>query len=208
MKVSVLNQKGKEVEQIELAKDVFDVVVNKKVLAQYVYSYLSNQRQGNAHTKDRSEVRGGGKKPWKQKGTGRARFGSSRNPIWRKGGVAFGPTNQVNWKKKLTKNFKISAMKNALSFALDNDQLMVVDTIELKDMQTKQALEIKKTLKLKNKFTLVTPNADQNLLRAFSNLKSVKVTNSSDLNAYDIVSGGKIVLLKDSVELISKRLKK
>src|SRR5690606_3656947 len=144
MKAKVYNQKAEEVKSIELNDLVFNKDVNDKVLAQYTYIYLSNQRQGNANTKDKSEVRGGGKKPWRQKGTGRARAGSSRSPLWRGGGVTFGPTSNVNWKKLTTKAFRKNAMRNALSKVAKENLLKIVDEFKLDADKalTKQAVNI------------------------------------------------------------------
>ncbi|CAG1771971.1 partial 50S ribosomal protein L4, partial [uncultured bacterium] len=140
MNLPVFNQKAKKIEEIEVNDSVFNAPVNDKVLAQYVYVYLSNQRESNAHTKDRSEVRGGGKKPWKQKGTGRARVGSIRSPIWKGGGVTFGPTNQTNWKRKLTKSFKAAAFRNAFSKLNKAGLLNIIDGFEIKEPSTKEAV--------------------------------------------------------------------
>ncbi|MDQ6984972.1 MAG: 50S ribosomal protein L4 [Candidatus Dojkabacteria bacterium] len=209
MKVAVYNQKGVELEKMDIDDSVFGVEVNDKVISQYVYSYLSNQRQSNAHTKDRSEVRGGGAKPWRQKGTGRARFGSSRNPIWRKGGVAFGPTNERNWKKKMNKSFLKSAMRNALSSKLATD-MKVVDSIVIdeKSPMTKQALEVKSAFENPNKMTIITAEVNKTLINSFSNIQKSHVRFIGELNAYDILNGGLIVIEKEAVELLNKKLSK
>lgn len=210
MKKEVLDIKGKKINEIDLHDSVFSVEVNHSVISQYVYSYLSNQRQGNAHTKNRAEVRGGGKKPWKQKGTGRARFGSSRVPIWRKGGVAFGPRNTVNHKKGITKNFRKAALRHILTDILKSDLIKIVDQVRLEaDRLTKQAELIIKHFSEGNKrFTVVTSEKKDDVINAFSNIKGAKVITAKDLNGYDLVAGGSILFEKDAIEYINNKLQK
>lgn len=211
MKKTVLDIKGKKVSDIDLSDSVFAIEPNALVISQYVYSYLSNQRQGNAHTKNRAEVSGGGKKPWKQKGTGRARFGSSRVPIWRKGGVAFGPRNTVNHKKHLTKNFKKAALRNILSEICRLDLVHVVDSIKIeKDSQlTKQASTIKDTFaKEQKRFTIITSEKKEQVMNAFANINGVSIITAKDLNGYDLVAGGTILFEKDAIEYINSKLVK
>lgn len=206
MKADLYNQKGKKVGTLEVTDGIFAATPNETVLAQYVYSYLSNQREGNAHTKDRSEVSGGGKKPWRQKGTGRARFGSSRNPIWRKGGVAFGPRNEVNWKKKITKKLKSNAIRSAFSKLTDNKMLNFVEAVKLdsKKPLTRQALDIINSFENPKKVTVITAEVNKELVNAFSNLKNHKVVLVKDLNAYDVLTGGKILIEQEALEYINK----
>lgn len=205
MKADLYNQKGKVVGEIEVEDKVFAANSNETVLSQYVFSFLSNQREGNAHTKDRSEVSGGGRKPWKQKGTGRARVGSSRNPIWRKGGVAFGPRNDVNWKKLIPKKIRRNAIRSAFSKMVADKKLNFVEKIELnkKNPLTKQAVEIVENFENPKKTTIITASLNRELVNAFANLKNHKVIYVKDLNAYDLLTGGKILLEKDSLEFIN-----
>lgn len=209
MKVTVFDLKGKETKKIDLDGSVFNAEANEKVISQYVYAYLANQRQANAHTKDRSEVRGGGRKPWRQKGTGRARFGSSRNPIWRKGGVTFGPRNNRNWKKALNRKFVKSAMRSALS-SLGSDNLKVIIPITFDDKKplTKQALEIVEAFGYPSKITIVTNEKNEVLLKACANLSSVKATRVQELNAYDILNSGMLMLDEESIKILEDKLKK
>lgn len=210
MKVKVFSQKGKELEEITLKKEVFDVDVNQVVLSQYVFSYLSNQRESNAHSKTRAEVSGGGKKPWRQKGTGRARFGSSRNPIWTGGGVSFGPRNNANYKKAMTKKFKLAAMRNALSLSLDENTLNIVDKFEIdtKKPMAKQAVAVTKAFESPKKVLVVTNELKKDVINAFSNVKNAKVTYLGELSVYDILTGGKILIEKDAVTKLSEKLDK
>lgn len=210
MKKEVQDIKGKKVGEVSLSDSVFSVDVNNSVISQYIYSYLSNQRQGNAHTKNRAEVRGGGKKPWRQKGTGRARFGSSRVPIWRKGGVAFGPRNTVNHKKVINKNFKKAALRHILSDVCKNNLLTVVESVDLTgDKLTKQAESLISLFSNKQKrFTVVTSEKKEDVMNAFSNIDGARVITAKDLNGYDLVAGGSIVFEKDAIEYINSKLEK
>ena len=204
MKADLYSQKAKKVGDVELSDSIFNAEVNNKVLAQYVYIYLSNQRQGNANTKDKSEVRGGGKKPFAQKGTGRARAGSTRSPIWSGGGVTHGPTSEVNWKRKTTKSFRKSAIKNALSKLNKESNLKVVDAIEVKEGNlTKQALDIVKDFGNPKKITIVAGENNKNLINSFSNLKTANVIAANELNAYDILNSGILVIDQKALEFIN-----
>jgi len=210
MKVDLLDQKGKVVKQINLNKEIFEAEVDANAISQYVYIYLSNQREGNAHTKDRSEVRGGGKKPWKQKGTGRARFGSSRTPIWRGGGVAFGPTNDVNYKKKINKKFKNHALKSLLSMLVKENKIKFVETLAVDEDKplTKQALDIKnKIAKDSKKITVVTSEKNAGIMKAFSNISNAFVNNTKDVSIYDLFVGGTIIMEENALESINSKFK-
>lgn len=211
MKIDVIDQKGKSLKQIELEDSVFTTPLKKEVISQYVYMFLSNKRQSNAHTKDRSEVSGGGRKPHKQKGTGRARSGSSRNPIWTGGGTVFGPTNARNWKKKITKKFKNTVLKQTLSYLIENKKFVVVDDITFKGEKslTKQAEDIRNKLdKEARKITLVTDGNDDAVFNAFSNLENIKVIPSTEMSAYDLIVGGTVVFEEKAIEQIQNKLKK
>lgn len=203
MNLPVVDQKAKKVSEIEVNESVFNSPVNDKVLAQYVYVYLSNQRESNAQTKDKSEVRGGGKKPWAQKGTGRARAGSSRSPIWRGGGVTFGPTNKTNWKRKLTKSFRASAFRNAFSKLNNAGLLNIVDSLEIKEPSTKDAIEIQSSFENPKKMMIVTSKKNENLIKSFSNIKKTKVVLISEVNVYDLLNGGKVLLEKETLDYIN-----
>jgi len=203
MNLPVVDQKAKKVSEVEVNESVFNSAVNDKVLAQYVYVYLSNQRESNAQTKDRSEVRGGGKKPWAQKGTGRARAGSSRSPIWKGGGVTFGPTNKTNWKRKLTKSFRASAFRNAFSKLNKAGLINIVETLEIKEPSTKDAIEIQSSFENPKKMMIVTSKKNENLIKSFSNIKKTKVVLISEVNVYDLLNGGKVLLEKETLDYIN-----
>ncbi len=203
MNLPVLDIKAKKISEIEVNDSVFNSRVNDKVLAQYIYVYLSNQRESNAQTKDRSQVRGGGKKPWKQKGTGRARVGSIRSPIWKGGGVTFGPTNNTNWKRKLTKSFKASAFRNAFSKLNKEGLINIVDSFEIKEPSTKEAIDIQKNFENPKKITIITSKKNENLMKSFSNIKKTNVVMVTEVNVYDLLNGGKVLVEKEALDYIN-----
>jgi large subunit ribosomal protein L4 len=210
MKLPVFDVNAKKIEDIEVNQEVFGTDVSEKVIAQYVYSYLSNQRESNADTKDRAEVRGGGKKPWRQKGTGRARHGSSRSPIWRGGGVTFGPMNERNYKKKLTKSFRRAAFRNIFSkLALDSNVSLVDGfTKQKEDLKTKDAVKMLNSFGDPKKSTIVLTEKNNGMLNAFSNIKNAKVMLISEISGYDLLTGGKILLEKECLNYITEKWSK
>lgn len=210
MKVPVYNSTAKKVKDIEIPDDIYGAEVNDKVLAQYIYIYLSNQRQGNANTKTKAEVRGGGKKPFNQKGTGRARAGSIRSPIWVGGGRAHGPTNAVNYTLATTKKFRRSALRSALSKLVSSDKLNVIEKIEINGEKplTKQALDLMDKFKIEKKTLVVTMDKNEDLLKATDNLKNIKVAVANEVNVYDILNSGKLLIEEAAVEFINNRARK
>jgi large subunit ribosomal protein L4 len=213
MNIEILDQKGKPLaaKKAEVSDTVFGLKPNAKVISQYVFMYLSNQREGNSSTKDRSEVRGGGKKPWRQKGTGRARFGSSRVPIWRGGGIVFGPTPQRNWKKQITKSFKKAALRNILSSLVVDKKIKVVDSLDLsaKDKLTKSVADfMNKFDKDFRSVLFVTNEMNADLVKGVSNLQNVKVTFLGEVSPYELYTAKSIVFEKEAIENLSKRLDK
>lgn len=207
MNLDLYNQKGKKVGSAEVKDTVLVEKINEQVLSQYVYIYLSNQRQGNAQTKDRSEVSGGGKKPWKQKGTGRARVGSNRSPIWRGGGVTFGPRNEVNWKRKTTRSFRAAAFRNALTKVLDGNLVKIVDDLKVEEKKplTKQGVDIISNFENPKKVTIITSERKDDLKKAFANLQNSKVVAVSRLNVYDLLTGGTILIEEKALEYINSK---
>mgnify|MGYP001255448998 CR=1 FL=1 len=192
MNLDIFDLKAKKIGDFEISNEYKDAKVNNAVLSQYVYIYLSNQREGNAHTKDRSEVSGGGKKPWKQKGTGRARVGSSRSPIWTKGGITFGPRNEVNYKRRTTKKFRAVAFRNALSYLIQSENVRVIKEADIKseEKMTQKAAEILVAFNSPKKVTIITSEKRDSLLKAFSNIKNVNVVTISKINPYLLLNGG------------------
>ena len=181
----------------DLNKDIFALKVENHELLKTAYdAYLANSRSSHAKTLKRGEVSGGGKKPWKQKGTGRARFGSTRNPIWRHGGVAFGRTGEENFTKKLSKTSKRVAVRQALSLQNKDKKVVTVADFAIKDGKTKEALKIFETAKvsLDKKVLLIVPEKSEMILRATNNLNSVKVVRPTYLNVFDILNADTIVI--------------
>lgn len=203
MKLSLKDQNSKKIGDIQVDDSVFKAVVKPEALSTYVYCYLSNQRESNAHTKDRSEVRGGGRKPWRQKGTGRARHGSSRSPIWKGGGVTFGPRNERNYKKKMTKKFKRNVLRQAFSHLIANNQLDVIEdiTLDVKKPLTKQALDVKNKFDAKT-LTIVLPKKNETMMQAFGNIQNANVIQIGELSAYDLLTGGRVLLHQDCLGYI------
>ena len=188
-----------------LDKDIFSLKVENHELLKTAYdAYLANSRSSHAKTLKRGEVRGGGKKPWKQKGTGRARFGSTRNPIWRHGGVAFGRTGEENFTKKLRKTSKHVAIRQALSLQNADKNIITIADFRIKDGKTKEAIKNLESAKVttKEKVLLVLPEKDELTLRAVNNLNNVKVVRPTYLNVFDILNADKIVISEKAMPTI------
>lgn len=191
----------------KLSKEVFGVeVTNHELLKQAYEAYLANGRDNLAVTKTRGLVSGGGKKPWKQKGTGRARFGSSRNPIWRGGGIVFGPTGLENYTKKISTTSKRVALRQALSLAAANDSVSVIETFQTKDGKTADAAKFFDKIGAKRSVLLVVSEKDDLVERAIRNLPEVKSVQAKYLNVYDILNAHQIVMSKKSVEIVEEWL--
>lgn len=196
---------GKSEKTITLPKDIFEAEVNKVLLDKAIKVYLANQRQSNAHSKTRGDVSGGGKKPWKQKGTGRARSGSIRNPIFRGGGVAFGPKNLMNHKLNMNKKERAVAMRSALSTKATDKVIHIFEGFGLKDEKLTQTLaEILKKAKIEGKTLIVTHIKDENMIKASSNLSVIDTEVVNSLNAYQVLKYKNIVLTPETVEKIKE----
>ena len=186
-----------------LNKDIFALEVENHELLKVAYdAYLANSRSSHAKTLKRGEVRGGGKKPWKQKGTGRARFGSTRNPIWRHGGVAFGRTGEENFTKKISKTSKRVAVRQALSLQNKDKKIITIPDFKIKDGKTKEAIKNLEKVDLKKRVLLVLPEKDELTLRATNNLNNVKVVRPTYLNVFDILNADQIVISEKSLPVI------
>lgn len=210
MKISIYNQKGVEIEKTDLPAKIFEVEMNKDLVHQAVVAQMSNTRKVIAHTKDRSERRGGGRKPWRQKGTGRARHGSIRSPIWRGGGVTFGPTKEKVYTKKINKKMKTKALFMVLSSKVKDKQLILLDKIELTEAKTKQMIEVIKNLKNKVKkdldksILIVLPSSNQDIVRASKNIPKVKIIRADSLNVLDVLTYKHLLVLQGSIKVIEK----
>lgn len=205
MKVSVYNQNGKATEtKVDLPDSVFSAEVKPAVMALYNYVFQSNQRGSIAHTKDRGDVSGGGRKPWRQKGTGRARVGSNRSPIWKGGGVTFGPTNARNWKLSLPRKVKKLAIRGAFTNLLKKEQLQVLGELKFADKAlTKQAAQVHADFGGSRRTLLITAGKQETVLRAFANLPDVSVVMVEDLNAHDLMVAHKVILMNDAIAYLN-----
>jgi len=187
----------------KLAKDVFEVeVANHQLVRQAYDTYLANGRENLAATKTRGLVRGGGRKPWKQKGTGRARFGSSRNPIWRGGGIVFGPTGEENYSKKLPVAAKRTAIRQALSLANQAGKIVVIEKLASKDGKTAELAKLLTKIDATRNVLLVVTEKTPELIRASQNLGNVKLVAATYVNVYDVLNAGTIVLTADAQKAV------
>jgi len=202
-KVDLYNMEGKVVGDIELSENVFGAEVNEDVLYLAVESYLANQRQGTQSTKTRSEVRGGGIKPWKQKGTGRARQGSIRAPQWIKGGIALGPKPRT-YTIKLTKKVKRLALKSALSSKVNDNNIVVVDEINFSEIKTKNMVNVLNNLKLETNALIVLGEKNENVVRSAKNIPNVKTAYVNTINVYDILKYNKFIVTKEAAAKIEE----
>ena len=205
--ISVLNIKGEKVKEITLNETVFGIEPNDAVLYDAITLSRNNSRQASANTKTRSEVSGGGKKPWRQKGTGRARQGSTRAPHWYHGGVVFGPTPNRNYTKKMNKKERRLALKSALSYKLIDSEMIVLDAMKLESGKTKEAIQVLTNLKVNNEKTLIVVNElDENLVLATRNLANVILLETDEINTLDGVSADRLVITEDAVKKIEEVL--
>ncbi len=203
MKIEVLNQSGEKVKDLQLS-NIFDVQLSPEALSLYV-NYLRNSLRGAvANSKDRSEVSGGGKKPYKQKGTGRARQGSSRSPIWVGGGVTFGPTNDRNFRTKINKSQKRNVIMGIFGEAFRQNKAVVIDSLALKSPKTKEAVSILNSAKVEGKISVILNDSDINADMSFRNLDGVSMMVSSKLNVIDLISADKMVFSLDSLNKLEE----
>ena len=190
-----------------LPKEVFAVDVKNHELLKLAYdAYLSNSRLASATTKTRGEVRGGGKKPWKQKGTGRARFGSTRNPIWRGGGITFGPSGNENYTKKVNAKARKQSLKQALSLAVKDNRVVVIDDFVVKDGKTSTAAKLLAKINTPSRVTIVVDQISTELGRSLANLQEVNVLTFRSLSTYDVLNGNTLLFTSSAVKGIETRL--
>ena len=201
-KVSVYNMEGKEVETMELNDAVFGVEVNEHLVHMAVVQQLANNRQGTQKAKTRSEVRGGGRKPWRQKGTGHARQGSTRSPQWTGGGVVFAPTPR-DYSFKLNKKEKRAALKSALSSRVAENKLVVVDELKFDGIKTKEFAKVMSNLNVDKALVVINDN-DENVVMSARNIPTVKTASTSTINVYDILKYNTVVVTKDAVNTIQE----
>lgn len=202
-RIQVFDMSGNEVKKMNISNDIFGIEPNKAVMHAAVVNYLANQRHGTQSTLTRTEVRGGGRKPWKQKGTGHARQGSTRAPQWTHGGVALGPKPR-DYSYSLNKKVKRLALKSALSSKVADKNMIVVDKIELENYKTKTVVDMLSALSATGKALIVMPEVDQKVIKSAGNIAGVKTTLVNTLNVYDILNCDKLVVVVDAVKKIEE----
>ena len=201
--VSVYNMEGKEVGKIDLNDAVFGVTVNEHLVHMAVVQFLADRRQGTQKAKTRSEVSGGGRKPWRQKGTGHARQGSTRSPQWTGGGTVFAPTPR-DYSFKMNKKEKRAALQSALTDSVNENRLIVLDDLKLDDIKTKDFAKVLENLKISGKALFVLGDNDKNVVCSSRNIPAVKTAQTSELNVYDVVYAKTLVITKDAVVKIEE----
>ena len=201
--IDVYNIEGKKVSTVDLKEEIFGIEPNEEIVHSVLVNYLANQRQGTQSTKTRSEVRGGGRKPWRQKGTGRARQGSIRAPQWIKGGIALGPKPR-SYKYRVNKKEKRLAIKSLLSSKVLENDLIVVDKFNFKEIKTKQMVNAMNNLKVTDKAFIVLPVNDEKVQKSARNIENVKTGSVNTINVYDLLRYKKLVLTVDSIKKLEE----
>lgn len=203
--VQVIDSSGKKIKEVKASDEIFAVPLKEHLLYEAVINFRANQRQGTASTKTRGDVRGGGRKPWRQKGTGRARAGSNRSPIWKGGGTTFGPKPR-DYSYSLPKKAKKNALKSALSLKVAEKQLLIVDAIELKEPKTKDAAALIKSLKVDSAL-IVDKHENKNLFLSARNIPKTKVVDVNQVNVYDVLNYNWLVLTQRAFDSLTEKLK-
>ena len=202
-KIDVYDINGKKVKELELNEAVFGIEPNEAVVHSVLVNFLANQRQGTQNTKTRSEVSGGGKKPWRQKGTGRARQGSIRAPQWIKGGIALGPKPR-SYKYTVNKKERQLAVKSVLSSKVLENELVVVDSLPLNDIKTKEMVKALSNLKVEGKALIMLPEKNEKVQKSARNIEGVKTTLVETINVYDLLKYNKLVVTEDNVKKLEE----
>ena len=202
-KVDVLSVDGKKVKELELNENIFGIEPNENIVHSAIVNYLANQRQGTQNTKTRAEVSGGGRKPWRQKGTGRARQGSIRAPQWIKGGIALGPRPR-SYSYKINKKEKRLAIKSILSSKVAEKELVVLDKLELKEIKTANMVKILNNVKVEGKTLILLPSNNENVQKSSRNIEGVKTLTVDTINAYDLVKYKGLVVTEDTVKKLEE----
>ncbi len=204
MKIDILNQQGEKIEKMDLSDSIFGITPNESVLTQYIRVFLSNQRVGNASIKTRGEVSGGGKKPWKQKGTGRARVGSNRSPLWRHGGITHGPKPK-SWALDFPKKMKTLALFSVLSSKTTDKKVTVLDDLKIENKKTKNMIDVLNKLNLSGKTLLVLGKKDENVNKSASNVPGLSVATFDNVSAFNLLKADNLVFTKDAVSSLDKK---
>ncbi len=202
-KIDVYNIEGKKVSDIDLKDEIFGITPNETVVHSVLVNYMANQRQGTQSTKTRAEVSGGGRKPWRQKGTGRARQGSIRAPQWIKGGIALGPKPRC-YKYRVNRKERQLAVKSVLSSKVLENQLVVLDKIDFNEIKTKQMVTAMKNLKLEGKALVILPEKNENVQKSARNIEGVKTTLVNTMNVYDLLKYNKLIITVDTAKKIEE----
>ncbi len=205
MQVKVLNQQGAEVKDLELNDSIFDIEPNNQAIFDMVLLQRASLRQGTHKVKNRTEVAGGGRKPWRQKGTGRARQGSTRSPQWRGGGVVFGPTPR-SYKFKLNRKVRRLALKSALSTKVKDNEFMVIDGISFEAPKTKEMVKVLENLQAPAKTLLVVDEIDTNVARSANNIPGLKILDAKRVNVYDILNSNKLIMTEAAIKSVEEVL--
>lgn len=203
--LNIVDSKGKKQKSIDLPKEKFGVHVNDAVIHQAVVMYQANTRQGTVSTKGRAEVSGGGKKPWRQKGTGRARAGSSRSPLWKKGGITFGPKPR-DFSVDVPKKIRVAALRESLNAKFLSNELICVDNVDVTSGKTKEFAQILENLKITGKVLAVLDGCDAKTFLASRNIARLKLNRASDVTARDILSTKNLLVTKTALETLLKRI--
>ena len=202
-KIDVYSVEGKKVKEIELKEEIFGIEPNEAVVHSVLVNFLANQRQGTQSTKTRAEVRGGGRKPWRQKGTGRARQGSIRAPQWVKGGIALGPKPR-SYKYTVNRKERRLAIKSMLSSKVLEKELVVVDALNLKEIKTKEMVKVLNNLKVEGKTLILLPEKNENVQKSARNIENVKTTLVNTINVYDLLKYKNLVITLDTVKKLEE----
>ena len=202
-KIDVYDINGKKVNEVELKEEIFGIEPNEAVVHSVLVNFLANQRQGTQSTKTRSEVAGGGRKPWRQKGTGRARQGSIRAPQWIKGGIALGPKPR-SYKYTVNKQEKRLAIKSVLSSKVLENELVVVDELPLKEIKTKEMVKVLSNLKVDGKALVMLPEKNEKVQKSARNIEGVKTTLVGTINVYDLLKYNKLVVTLDTIKKLEE----
>lgn len=202
-KVAVHNSQGDRVDEIELNPAIFAATINEAAVHEVVVAYLANQRRGTAATKTRGLVRGGGRKPWRQKGTGRARHGSSRSPIWTGGGIVFGP-HPRDYTIRLPKKLKRAALKSALTTKYNNNEIIVLDQFSMEQPKTKDVVQLLNNLGVQGKAVLVTAESAPAVYKSARNIPGVSTNLVNNINTYEVLNSGSLILTRDAVAKIEE----
>lgn len=206
-KLDVIDGSKKVIEQIDLSEAVFAAEIKEPLVHQAVIAQLADRREGNHSTKTRSEVRGGGKKPWAQKGSGRARAGTRNSPLWRGGGIIFGPKPR-DYSMALNKKMKKAALNSVLTSLVLENRLVIVDSLEIKEIKTKKAVALLSKIDARTPMLVIHGKGSENLVRSVSNLADVSTLNVTGINAYDMLHAEVVVCTKDAIKTIEERLSK